>query len=245
MEQIKLVAHRGYCKKFPENTRLSLVKAAEAGAHYLELDVQLSADGVPVIVHDETLQRTGGVDINVLQETWSDLEQYCVGENERFDDLYENEPLPRLSALVEILQAYPDVHAFVELKEESLEHFGHEKMLDAVMTELRPVSARCTLISFEPQVLPLARRKYRMPVGWVMHRWDEEHRQMAYEIKPDMLICNYTKIDSDLWPGDWQWFVYEVVDPEVALQWAERGITYIESMDVVTLLEDARIKAAM
>ena len=54
-------AHRGFRSKYPENTILAFSKAVEAGAHGIEFDVHLSSDGIPVIIHDETLERTCGV----------------------------------------------------------------------------------------------------------------------------------------------------------------------------------------
>ena len=54
----KNFAHRGFSGKYPENTLLAFRKAIEAGADGIELDVHLSCDGIPVIIHDETLDRT-------------------------------------------------------------------------------------------------------------------------------------------------------------------------------------------
>ena len=52
------IAHRGYSGKFDENTILAFKKAIEYKADGIETDVQLSKDGIPVIIHDETLERT-------------------------------------------------------------------------------------------------------------------------------------------------------------------------------------------
>ena len=56
--EILNIAHRGYSGKFDENTMLAFKKAIEYKADGIETDVQLSKDGVPVIIHDETLDRT-------------------------------------------------------------------------------------------------------------------------------------------------------------------------------------------
>lgn len=56
--EILNIAHRGYSGKFDENTMLAFKKAIEYKAEGIEIDVQLSKDGVPVIIHDETLDRT-------------------------------------------------------------------------------------------------------------------------------------------------------------------------------------------
>lgn len=52
------IAHRGYRGKFDENTMLAFKKAIEYNADGIETDIQLSKDGIPIIIHDETLDRT-------------------------------------------------------------------------------------------------------------------------------------------------------------------------------------------
>ena len=56
---MKIFAHRGFSGEYPENTMLAFRKAYETGCDGIELDVQLTKDGVPVIMHDETIDRTG------------------------------------------------------------------------------------------------------------------------------------------------------------------------------------------
>ncbi|WP_432562406.1 glycerophosphodiester phosphodiesterase [Kineococcus sp. SYSU DK003] len=53
-----VIAHRGYSAVAPENTLAAFESALRGGADLLELDVRLDADGVPVVVHDDTLDRT-------------------------------------------------------------------------------------------------------------------------------------------------------------------------------------------
>lgn len=55
---MKVFAHRGFSGRYPENTMLAFRKAYEAGADGIELDVQLTKDGVVVVIHDELLDRT-------------------------------------------------------------------------------------------------------------------------------------------------------------------------------------------
>lgn len=55
---MKVIAHRGYSGKYPENTMLSFQKAVEAGCDGIELDVQLTKDGEVVVFHDEKVDRT-------------------------------------------------------------------------------------------------------------------------------------------------------------------------------------------
>ena len=52
------IGHRGACGHAPENTIISIRKALEIGVDGVEFDIQMSADGVPVVIHDDTLERT-------------------------------------------------------------------------------------------------------------------------------------------------------------------------------------------
>src|SRR5919204_634881 len=56
-----VVAHRGASASAPENTAAAFELASRCGADALELDVRLSADGVPVVIHDATLDRSAAV----------------------------------------------------------------------------------------------------------------------------------------------------------------------------------------
>ena len=76
------------------------------------------------------------------------------------------------------------------------------------------------------------------PVGWALRSWDETSRQHALEIQPDYLFCNVKRLPphpEPLWPGDWVWVVYEIIDPTEALELAARGVGMIETMAVAEL----------
>ena len=62
----KLVAHRGFASKLPENTIEALNVAVKLGVKTVEIDVQLTKDLVPVMLHDENFKRTLGKDLSVL-----------------------------------------------------------------------------------------------------------------------------------------------------------------------------------
>ncbi len=58
MKELEIIAHRGYSAIAPENTLSAFNAAIQHQADSIEFDVQLSADGIPVIIHDSTLDRT-------------------------------------------------------------------------------------------------------------------------------------------------------------------------------------------
>lgn len=75
----QIIGHRGACGYAPENTLDSIRTAAELGAGWVELDVKLSADGVAVIFHDDTLERTTNGSGAVAEASLEALETLDAG----------------------------------------------------------------------------------------------------------------------------------------------------------------------
>ena len=76
-----IFAHRGFSGLYPENTMLAFRKAAEVGCDGIELDVQLTKDGVIVIMHDETIDRTTNGKGNLRDYTYEELCAFdCCGK---------------------------------------------------------------------------------------------------------------------------------------------------------------------
>lgn len=86
---IRVIAHRGASAHEPENTLRAFLRAAELGAEWVELDVHLSADGVPVVIHDAHLERsTDGCGL-VAEQTLAALRRLDAGAGERIPTLAE------------------------------------------------------------------------------------------------------------------------------------------------------------
>ncbi len=79
MKKTLNIAHRGAARQAPENTMASFSKACEIGADGLEFDVQLSRDSIPVVIHDEMLERTTGSQGLVKDYTLSELQSLDAG----------------------------------------------------------------------------------------------------------------------------------------------------------------------
>lgn len=228
-----LIAHRGYAGRYPENTRPALEAALRAGVRYLEVDVQLTADGVPVLLHDAELARTTGVAGRITETRFAAVQRLRAGEPARLGPRFRDTPLPALTELVGLLAAWPAAQVFVELKRDSLDAFGIEAVVARVLEILAPRLERCIVISFAEDALAHARAAGAPRIGWVVSAWNEAQRAIAAALAPDYLFCNYTKIpdpDTPLWPGPWRWAFYEVSDPTVALALARRGAALIETM---------------
>lgn len=240
-----IIAHRGYAARYPENTLPALQAAVAAGARWLEFDVQLSADCVPVLLHDTTLARTADRAGSVFDLTAQELTAVSVGEPVRFGTQFAGVMLPTLSEFVAWLATQPQVQAFVEVKTESIQRFGAATVHAAMMRVLESVRERCVLISYDDAFLCAARLATRMRIGWVAAEWDDEHARRASALGPEFLFIRHTRLppsDRPLWSGPWQWVVYEITDPALALALAARGIAFVESMAVGELLADARLQ---
>ncbi|MFA4994350.1 MAG: glycerophosphodiester phosphodiesterase family protein [Bdellovibrionales bacterium] len=74
-----IIAHRGAPLRAPENTIESFVCARDAGAKWIETDVTLTSDGIPVLMHDETLDRTTNGHGPIAEMTWEKIQQLDAG----------------------------------------------------------------------------------------------------------------------------------------------------------------------
>jgi glycerophosphoryl diester phosphodiesterase len=243
-----LIAHRGYAFRYPENTLESLTAAVKAGAGYVEFDVQLTADRVPVLIHDADFWRTGRIDRSVLDTKLEYIRDIWVNETARLGPEFFEVHVPTLAETVEWLKAHGRVKAFVEIKRESLKKFGRAEVVTRVVDALEPVNSRCAVISFDLGAVRLARERGANGIGWVLASWDPETRATAEDLGPEYLFCDYRMIPDDaeaLWPGPWDWALYEIVDPDVALALAAFGAKFIETMAIGEMLTDLRLKPGL
>ncbi|NCB04650.1 MAG: TRAP transporter large permease subunit [Clostridia bacterium] len=93
-----ITAHRGDSAVAPENTLPAFESAIHNLADFAELDVQLSRDGVPVVIHDYDLKRLAGTDRQVSELTLRELKQLDVGR--WFSPAYQNTRIPTLDEVI-------------------------------------------------------------------------------------------------------------------------------------------------
>lgn len=237
----QLVAHRGNAHEFPENTLPALRSALELGVTHVEFDVHLSADQVPVVMHDASLMRCAGIDHDALGMSWTELSQIAVGETPRFGDRFADVCIPSLMQVVELLGSFPHARAFVELKRASLRKHGPERVLQQVHEVLKPIAHQVVLISFDLAAISLAKQTTRLPVGWVLSDYSPLSASKAEAALPEFLFCDQEKLPADdtrLWRGPWQWAIYEVTRRSQAAKLAARGAQLLETMQVRHMLRE-------
>ena len=98
-----IIGHRGASAVAPENTMAAFRKALAAGADGIEFDVRLTRDGVPVIIHDSSLRRTGGLPHRVADLSWVEISKVDVGS--WFAGSFANETVPSLAELFTLFQS--------------------------------------------------------------------------------------------------------------------------------------------
>lgn len=233
-----LVGHRGYMHRYPENTWRSLQAALQAGACWVEFDIQLCADGKFILLHDGNFERTSGINTSPF-ELASDELALSVHEPGKFGNRYASTPVATLTDILEELSKHPYARAMVELKQESIDHWGLEHVMENLLPVLHRFPAQVCLISFNLEALQWCRANSTLQIGWVLYNYDTDARKLAEQLQPEYLICNHRKIpeNTSLWSSDSDWMLYDIMDAESALDWARRGAALIETADIGTLLQ--------
>ena len=236
----RLVAHRGNAAEFPENTLPALESAVALGVRHVEFDVQLTADGTPVMLHDANLQRVGGSDAIVHNLSWPELARCPVGEAARFGARFDHVYPATLAQVAEAIAGWRDVTAFVEIKRASLRRFGLDAVLRPVQQALHPVADQCVAISFDLGCVEAMRRETGIRIGWVIEHYDEATRRGAEAARPDFLFGDVEGLTADiksLWPGSWAWAIYEVRDVQTARRCGQLGAAFVETMAVRDMVQ--------
>jgi glycerophosphoryl diester phosphodiesterase len=235
----ELVAHRGYPLHYPENTLIGIEAAIRSGARYLEVDVQLSADRVPVLFHDRNLDRLCRAPGAIHEFSREQLRAFHVLEFDRFGYKFAQTPIATLAELAALLAQHPAVTAFIELKRVAIEQFGVPAVLEATLAALAPVTAQCTLISYDYAVLRAARERGYHSVGAILEKWHHGESDEVRAIRPDFLFCDADDLPhfGNLAESNTKVVIYEITDPELALRLAARGVGYIETFAIGEMLQ--------
>jgi glycerophosphoryl diester phosphodiesterase len=129
-------AHRGGSALAPENTIAAFDSGVAAGADGIELDVHLSADGIPVVHHDRTLDRTTNATGPIAARTAAELANidagYRFAAGGRFPFRGQGVGIPTLR---EVLRRYADTRVIIEMK------MDEPQLGEAVATDVRSASA--------------------------------------------------------------------------------------------------------
>ncbi len=140
----KIIAHRGFSSRAPENTMSAFKTALEFGVDGLELDVHLSRDGEVVVCHDERVDRTTDGHGFIKDLTWPELRELDAGS--WFDLRFSKERIPKLQ---EVLKFVAGIHLLlnIELKTDIFRYPGIEKKVIR-MVKNHGLMKQCIISSF-------------------------------------------------------------------------------------------------
>jgi len=224
---------------YPENSLEGMESALRIGTPYVECDIQCSADRRLVLYHDPSLRRTSGVDGEIFDNRFKQLSNFSAGGEERFGNRFSAVSIPLLSQLVQLVHEYPDSSLLAEIKIECIVRFGLKPVMEQLFLELMPIRERCIVISLHyPALLFVREQRVHYRCGWVLDEYGANQQQSAEQLSPELLIGNRDLLTpaTQLWPGPWQWMVYEVNDPAQALAYAAAGIELVETADALSML---------
>jgi len=175
-----IIGHRGAAALAPENTLAALAKGL-ACADAVEVDVRLTADGVPVVIHDATLERTTNGAGRVGDRTVEELRSLDAGDGERIPTLDEVLALVKGKSLL-----------LVELKE--------PEAAEPALAAIRESGHRNVLVvSFHPEALSRSRAEHKtVKTGLIIRNAGEEPVARAVSIGAAALLPRFDAASHDL-----------------------------------------------
>ena len=236
---LDLVAHRGYPGRYPENSLPGMRAALEAGARYVEFDVQFTRDNVPVVLHDASLRRTTGRGGMVFLSDYKDIVQRPAGEPSRFGDRFMDLRIPHLEEMLELIEKSPGVTAFVEIKRASLWKTGYSRATERLRPLLQQRRDWAVVLSFDRHLIARMRKEFR--IGWAFEPWKSHQRRRAEMLQPEFLFTSLRGLPPGadaFWRGPWRWAIYEVPNLAEAQLLHAMGAHLVETDDIADWLPE-------
>ncbi len=228
--QPPVIAHRGARREAPENTLAAFRLAREQGAMWIEADIKLTHDGVPILMHDDELDRTTNREGLVADVDWADIQKLDAGS--WFDSKFKDERVPRLADLLQFAMAN-DMRVNLELKPcpGRTQATAMVTLIEAAKIWPRDV-APPLISSFDTEALVIAAGLHpEWPRGLLLEKWQEDwtdlvHKTKASTVHLDMDILTRERVqyftDAHL-----PVLAYTVNDPVKAMElfrWGVRAV---------------------
>ena len=129
VRKMEITAHRGASVKYPENTMSAFRGAKELGADWIELDVQQTKDKQIVVSHDTNLLRVTGVNKDIIDMNYSEIEKLDAGSF--FNKKFKDEKIPLLSEVLEYAKNN-NIRLNIELKPTGKETDFEKQVVDLI-----------------------------------------------------------------------------------------------------------------
>lgn len=225
----KIIGHRGVAELAPENTLLGFKKAAELGLTWVEFDVMLSADRVPLVIHDFELERTTNGFGKVSSHAANDIMSLNASMSFKFSSLTT---VPSLQQVLECL-ASNNLQANIELKcEPGRERLTVERVL-AVVNQSWPNHLSVPLFSSFNYDALVELRKHDKDccIGVLLDEWQNNWLDLVEQVNAVSLHLNAGLVTDQraqaIKSADLLLLAYTVNDLDSAKQLWDKGVDAI------------------
>jgi glycerophosphoryl diester phosphodiesterase len=193
-KKIYVSAHRGSSCRAPQNTISAFLAAIDDEADYIELDVQETRDGVVVVLHNANLLHVGGVDRNIWDLNYSELQELEVGSS--FSPEFAGERVPTLEETIDVTKG--KIKLNIELK-----IYGHQKHLEEEVVRLvgeKGIEDHCVITSLDYNALKEVRRLNQdLKIGMIITYLIGEYSKLDvdfYSVEPFLVITKKFMLDA-------------------------------------------------
>ncbi|MBI6511841.1 glycerophosphoryl diester phosphodiesterase [Proteus sp. PR00174] len=224
---MKIAAHRGFSGKAPENTLAAFKMAIDFGCEWIETDVQLTADYVPVLIHDKTVNRCTNGQGAVRFHTLDDLHHLDAGS--WFSSLYQGEKIPSLRQGLQLIKR-SGTKLNIELK--TWPDDDIERLCLAVSDMIKSAdipNEQILFSSFDTQALIVMKRY--LPFIRRGQLWDEipvNALEILKAIDGFSVHCNYKYLTQEqaqwLKQAGYEIYCYTPNDPEEVKDFEQWGV---------------------
>ncbi len=240
-----IVAHRGASAYAPENTMEAFIAARDAGVKWVEGDIKLTSDGIPVLMHDETLDRTTTGSGPVSAETWERLQKLDAGR--WFSPSFAG---AHIASLAEVLAfcAASKLRLIMEIKPSPGRTQATVMVALIEAHKIWPENLPPPLISsFDKDALTVAAQLHPdWPREFLINEWSEDWietviQTQALAVSVNDALVTPQRLAALLSQSPVPVLVHTVNDPSRAKELLRNGIAAVYSDDIGTLLRNGII----
>lgn len=217
--KVDIFAHRGDHRKAPENTIPAFEEAIKNGADGIELDVTQSRDGELIVVHDDNLARIAGVDQNVWDLTFDEIQQIDVGVSSGSG--YAGTRIPSLRQVLELCNG--KTRLYIELK-----YNGHETpdFVERVlqMIEDEKMEKECLVASFHYEFVEQVKAlNPKITSGLIFYEegtsWNQYSTADLFSVHYEILTDEMVKEMHEAGKGVYVWTVDREEEAQRCIEW--------------------------
>ena len=228
-----VIAHRGVSGSYPENTLSAFQAAIDIRAEMVELDISTSKDGIPVTVHDRTVDRTTDFEGDVQSFSLEELKRMEVGA--WFSEEFRGEEFPTLKNSLELMKDKIAVN--IEIKTEAVSDETEGGVVDKALQVVKDLDMTSSVIfsSFDYRVMEQLNVLDHKMAKALLYEASQSAELLPSELvqkyKVDIFNCSYKQLSKE-WINDLQkhkipYFVYTVNEPELMRELIEKGVSGI------------------